>query len=354
MITYVFLGLVGLVRLVTALALLRLAAQKNLPNLRWLAWGFLGTVIALPFGADPYVPYVDKAIAYIVYLCFAMFIVSTFYQNKRSPFIPFWTVFTLLYIVMFWLTSQFVTETTGIGFPQNIFAARPPYANEPGSVPMTLSETIDSIIYGCLQIAIWLWHAIAGFQASKLISADSHVENWVKARYRLIVIYSCLQSLVGVVMMGRPFLPDIALIFTLLLVISTTTMQFLVWVMPESFRLWLNREQRARPAEDEQRPLSILDVFGAAMTANTGLRSMVCLYAIRATVARRIRSEDSAVIQKYLDEMTYYEWEATLQHSELRRILINGGADNASADKAIENACLALVEKQSLLTFAAR
>jgi hypothetical protein len=81
---------------------------------------------------------------------------------------------------------------------------------------------------------------------------------------------------------------------------------------------------------------------------------MACLYAIRATVAKRIRSEDSATVQKYLNEMTYIEWEATLQHSELRRILMNSGADYGSATKAIENACLALIEKQSLFTLSAR
>jgi len=247
-----------------------------------------------------------------------------------------------------------MTEATGLGFPQHIFAARPPYADAPGSVPMGTSETINAVIYGFLQIAIWLWHAIAGFQASKIIAIDSHVENWVKNRYRLIVAYSCLQALVGVIMMVRPFVSSTIAILSLLLVIATTTMQYLVWVMPERFRLWLNREQQARPAQEEQLPLSVLDVFGAAMTAGTGLKSMACLYAIRTTASKRIGSENSAVIQKYLNEMTYAEWEAILQHSELRRILINSGADDASATKAIENARQALVEKQSLLTLGAR
>lgn len=346
MATSVFFGLVGLVRLITAIALLRLAAQKNLPNLRWLAFAFLTNVIDLPFTAAPYVPFVDKAISYITYLCFAIFIARTFYRNKRSPLIPFWAVFSLLYIVMFWLTSQFMTELTGISFPQNILAARPDAALMSGS------ETIDSIIYGSLQISIWLWHAIAGFQASRAISGDSHVENWVKGRYQLIVTYSCLQALVGVAMIGRPFLPSITLILTLLLVISTTSMQFLVWVMPEWFRLWLNREQRIK-SDDEQQPLSVMDVFGAAMTDNTGLKSMACFYAIRATVAKRIGSEDSTTIRAHINSMSYREWDAILKHSELRRILINGGADQPSADRAIKNAQEALVEKQSFLTVGA-
>lgn len=352
MVTYIILGLVGLVRLVTGLVLLRLAAQKKLPNLSWLALGFLTTVIVLPFTVNPYIPYLDKIISYFTYLCFAIFVARTFYQNRRSPLVPIWIIFTIAFIVMFWLTGQFMTEATGVSFPQHVLLARPPYADAPGSVPMTLSETIDSIIYGSLQITIWLWHAIAGFQASKLISRDSHVENWVKSRYRLIVLYSCLQALVGIAMMTRPFLPGLALILTSLLVISTTMMQLLVWVMPEWFRLWLNREQRKR-SDDEQQPLSALDVFGAAMTEDTNLKSIACFYAIRATVSKITGFEDSTAVRSHINNMSYDEWEAVFRHAELRRILMNGGADRDTADRAVENARQALIEKQSLLTFGA-
>lgn len=352
MITTIVLWLVALVRVATAIVLLRLAAQKNLPNLRWLAWGFLTTVVAIPFAGEPYIPYVDKAIAYFTYLFFAIFIARTFYQNRRSPLIPLWIVFTIAFIVMFWLTGQFMTEATGVNFPQHIFLARPSYDPAQGGVPMTFSETIDSVIYGSLQIAIWLWHAIAGFQAIRLIAADSKIENWVKSRYRLIILYSCLQSLVGVAMMARPFLPGLAFTLTALLVIVTTSMQYLVWIMPEWFRGWLNREQRVR-SEDEQQPLSALDVFGTAMIEGTNLQSIACFYAIRAAVSKRIGSEDSAVVRAHINTMSYEEWETVLRHAELHRILMNSGADRFMADVAVENALSALVEKQSLLTFGA-
>jgi len=345
---YIFLGIVGLVRLVTGVVLLRLAAQKNLPNLRWLAFGFLATVIDIPFTVQPYVPYVDKAISYIAYLCFALFIARTFYQNKRSPLVPFWAVFTLLYVVMYVMTYRFMNEVTGVGFPQHIFLARPE------SQTMGAAETVDAVIYGILQIAIWLWHALAGFQALQPVANDTNVENWVKSRYKLIIAYSVLQSLIGVSLMLRPFVASGVLLLSILLVIVTTTMQYLVWVMPEPFRLWLNRGQGAHPdPEEEQRPLSVLDVFSGAIMDTTGLKSIACLYAIRATVGQRIGSEDSTTIRNHIDTMSFNEWETVLRHSELRRILVNSGADRDSADKAIENVHKALVEKQSLLTFSA-
>jgi hypothetical protein len=81
---------------------------------------------------------------------------------------------------------------------------------------------------------------------------------------------------------------------------------------------------------------------------------MACLYAIRSSVAKRIGSEDSNAIRNYINTMTYHEWEAILQHAEMHRILINSGANDVSAARAIQNARQALVEKQSLLTLGVR
>jgi hypothetical protein len=140
--------------------------------------------------------------------------------------------------------------------------------------------------------------------------------------------------------------------FTLLTQIISLALMFLVWVMPEQFRLWLNREQHSH--SDEEHPVSVLDVFGAAMTDNTGLKRMACFYALRATVAKAIGSEDSDVIRAQIDKMSYDDWDSILKRAELRRILINSGADMESSVKAIENAQKALVDKQSLLTIRAR
>jgi hypothetical protein len=202
----------------------------------------------------------------------------------------------------------------------------------------------------------WVWHFFVAQSAYSAIAADPSVEKWVKARYRLMLVYVVLATFASVqtaaanISSLTSFIPPFVTPVAILCLLGSIILQFLVWIMPEPFRLWLNREQQARPAQEEQRPLSVLDVFGSAMTAGTGLQSIACLYAIRTTVSKRIGSEDSAVVRKHLNAMTYQEWDMILQHSELRRILINGGADNTSADRAIQNAQRALVEKQSLLT----
>lgn len=244
MVVYGFLALVGAIRLIIALVLLQIAAKKNMPNLRWLAWGFITTVLAIPFTAQPYVPFIDKAIAYVTYLCFAVFVHQTFYRGRRSPFVPFWAASTLLFVALFWTTGSFMYETTGVAFPQNLFLARPPYPGADGGVPMGTMELIDSFLYGSMQLAIWLWQAVAAFQAYRTIAQDKYVDDWIKSRYQLMVTYSCLQSLVGLAMMSRFLVSDAVTEVVALLVIVTTVMQYLVWAMPGWYNKWLNRNFR--------------------------------------------------------------------------------------------------------------
>ncbi len=248
MVITIFFGLVGIIRLIIAIVLLQVGAKKNMPNLKWLAVGFVTTLIAIPFTASPYVPFIDKAIAYLTYLCFAIFIHQTFYRGRRSPIVPLWAVFSLLFIVLFWTTNSFLTQATGVPFPQNVFLTRPPYPGNPGGIPESNMELMDSFIYGSLQLAIWIWQAIAAFQAFRAITGDRYVDDWIKSRYKLMVVYSCLQSLVGVAMMTRSLISDVVTILIALLVIVTTIMQYFVWAMPGWYSKWLNRNFRL-PAE---------------------------------------------------------------------------------------------------------
>jgi hypothetical protein len=331
-----------LLRLIIGIRLVILARQNNLPNVYWLAAQFFLFIIGVLFAPTAGNPLgnlpVSLSIFTVVGVLLAQIVIlafnhTTFYQGRKSP--------------LWWFVGAFAIFAT-IGL-YGLINSESNYNQS----PLLAFPHIMTIL-------AWGWHGWNAFQALKGISKEEAVENWVKARYQLVIAY----SVVLIIAAGGSFirnyfaagtatnpLGNAMAILALVAQIVAVSLQFLAWVMPESFRLWLNRKQQTHG--DQQRN-SMLSIFSAAMTADTGLKSMACLYAIRATVARRIRSEDSATVQKYLNEMTYIEWEATLQHSELRRILINGGADQASATKAIENACLALVEKQSLLTLSAR
>lgn len=350
MVTNIFLAIIGIFRLATGIALIRLAAQRKLSNLNWLAAGFLITVIDMPFTAQPYIPFVDKTFSYFAYLCYAIFIVRTFYRDKRSPFIPFWTVFTLLYLSMYGLTAAFMQRTTGVGFPEHIFMARPNYT----TVPVESYENIDSIIYGVLQISIWLWHAVAGWQARQAIAADYQVEDWVKGRYQLVIIYSVLQSLVGIFMILRVVVSEAMVIVLSLLIVSTTMMQFLTWVMPEGLRRWLNRNQAANNQElVHTRALSVLDIIGGSIADNTGIAKMITLFAIRKYIGDQLNTEDQHKIETRVLEMGYQDWQSLLNNPDFYAFARHTNT-KANLMEIQEKAKNVLIEKQALFTMQSR
>ncbi len=329
-ITVILLIIVTLVRLSIAVQLFLTARKSGLNNLYWLAGLFALAVYSLftPTSESPLSNYGVFHLGFIAgHFCLAMFIHTTFYRNRKSP------IYVVLGLVV-------------VAFAVDIYALVVNDLNLAGIMTMVGQVT-------------WIWHLVVALSAYRAIALDASVENWVKARYRLMIVYIPMMMLITLQVTASSTIlsssmPRILLPIGLLIIIASIILQFLVWVMPEPFRLWLNREQQARPAQEEQHPLSVLDVFGTAMTAGTGLKSIACLYAIHSTVAKRIGSEDSNLVRTYINTMTYQEWDAVLQHSELRRILINGGADHNSAEKAIQNAQQALVEKQSLITLGAR
>jgi hypothetical protein len=326
----ILLIILTIARLWIGLQLFLTARKSKLNNLYWLAGVFVLAVYSVftPLSSSPLG---NPSIFFLGFtaghFCLAMFIHTTFYRGRKSPIAIVLGLVVLAFFADIYFLSNNMVNLAGI---------------------LTAVGLVN-----------WIWHLVVARSAYAAIATDPSVEKWVKARYRLMIVYVVLIifSTAQITASNSSLAPSIPSFVTpigILLTIASVILQFLVWVMPEPFRAWLNREQQTRPAQEEQRSLSILDVFGAAMTNNTGLQKMICLYAIRAAVAKRIGSEDSATVQKYLDTMTYQDWEMVLKHSELRRILINGGADNASADGAIENVQQALVEKQSLLTFGAR
>ena len=256
-----------------------------------------------------------------------MFIHATFYRDRKSP----------IYIVLGLIVLAIAVDIYGFS------------NNHPDLVGMM---TIVGLVN-------WVWHFFVARSAYLKIATDQSVENWVKRRYQLMIAYVVMMFLatVQVVISNSALsssIPSIVVLITLLVVIASVILQFLVWVMPESFRLWLNRSQDAHPAGEEQQPVSVLNVFGEAMTTGTGLNTIVCFYAIRSAIGKEVGTEDSEAIRKQIKTMTYQDWESLLQSAELRRILVNGGADKVAVAKAVENARLALVEKQSLLTLSTR
>jgi hypothetical protein len=329
-VAFILLIVLTLARLWIGLQLFLTARKTHLNNLYWLAAVFALAVYSIftPLTGSPLANAWIFNLGFIAgHFCLTMFIHTTFYRGRKSP------VFIVLGIFVVALVA-------------NIYL-------------LSIDNPSLATVVAGVSLINWIWHLIVARSAYAAIANDPSVEKWIKARYRLMIVYVILITLssIQVVISNTSLaslIPAFVIPFSILLVLGSIVLQFLVWVMPEPFRLWLNRTQQARPAAEEQQPRSMLDVFGLAMTTGTGLNTIACFYAIRSAIGKEIGSEASETIRAHIKTMTYQDWETLLQNPELRRLLINGGADKVAAEKAIENARQALVEKQSLLTFSTR
>ena len=329
--TFILLTILTLARLAIALQLFLTARRSHLNNLYWLAGLFALAVYSIFTPTDDS-PLSNLPLFLLGFLaghyCLAIFIHTTFHRDRQGPVQI--VIVLLIVATITTIYALFVTKDTNL------------------AGMMTTVGLVN-----------WVWHFIVARSAYLKIVNDSEVENWVKGRYRLMIIYIPMMMLITVQVTASttnlsPYVPRIFLPIGLLIIITSIILQFLVWVMPEPFRLWLNRTQQVRPSKEPRTAPNALDVFGNAMTRDTGLNTIACFYAIRSTVAKKIGSQDSDAVREYISTMTYHEWDAILQHTELNRILINGGADKNTANQAILNARQALVEKQSLLTLSTR
>lgn len=329
-ISVILLVVLTLARLWIALQLFLTARKSHLNNLYWL-FGLFALAVYNLFTPVTNSPLANSPLFHFGFLaghfCLAMFIHTTFYRNRKSPI-------------------YFVGGLIVLAILVDIYAFS---TNKPDLVGMMTTVGLVN----------WVWHFFVARSAYQNIAADQSVEKWVKSRYQLMIAYVVMMFLgtIQVVISNSPLAsstPAIVVPITLFIVIVSVILQFLVWVMPEAFRMWLNRAEQVRPAHEEQHPRSVLDVFGDAMTTGTGLKTMVCFYAIRSAIGKEIGTEDSDVIRTRIKTMAYQDWEDILQSTELHRILVNGGADKADADQAVENARQALVDKQSLLTLSIR
>ncbi len=206
-------------RLVIAVQLTRVARRQKLPNLLWLAAFFYLTGIGDIFATLAPVTNLYRPFLILVGLSeimMVMFIQKTFYQDRKGPFLIFMGIAFIILAV------------------DSLYAMYLPY-NSPFN---------------------WLWLLWIGYQAYKKIAADQAVDDWIKARYKLMIVYSglalvaplwTLLSLIGMVVpavlavLYAPTAVLIAQVGILAFVTVGIVLQYLAWVMPERYRQWLNR-----------------------------------------------------------------------------------------------------------------
>lgn len=331
------------IRFLTGLRLLVVGRKNKLPNLIWLAVSMLVTVVVLlfapldanPLASLPFSLWVFTLGSIIGQAALIIFNQLTFYKDRKSPAIWIWGIFIVLSSLAIYGAA--ISESN---FEQSIWTS----ASSPCAV------------------ILWAWHGLLAYRALSQIESEKNVEDWIKSRYRLIVAYAVVLTIGALASLVRNFFADGTTTSTLgsamaavslVTQIVSVTLLFLVWVMPESFRLWLNRNYQARMEKQTyEQAVAIMDMLGTSMSQGTKLPKTLALVGIRKTIGRSINTDDSKKIEAHVVGLGYDEWSHFLNSPELT-VFIKEVA-NANPRDVLENARRTLVENQSLFTIQAK
>jgi len=326
--TMIVLVTVSLLRLVVVFPLFSTARRNKLVNLYWLSAHFLALVIALPFAAvgtidNRWIFWTFISISEIVLI---FFIHTTFYRGRSSA-------------LWFFLTPAIVGLFGGM------------YGTYIGNFELSAWFVYPNAVL------IWGWHLVEAFRAYDNIEEDESTEDWVKSRYSLMITYSILDlisAFLGVLTTTNLITGSALALITVALNFASGITQILTWLMPEWFRRWLNRNQKMRSQlESNAQTRLILEVIGSAMVSGSTLNKMLCLFAVRTLIGNLLETEENALIEQRIRVMGYQDWLDILNNPELRQLLTKNGPA-AEVDKGLENARIALTDKQSLLTLSAQ
>jgi hypothetical protein len=340
----IFLVIIALVRLVLVSQLTFAVVRRSRRDLPWLAVYYFasfmfdtfftlaalargGRLVSGQTGLAPLLNIFQCSFGLLGDVAMVLFIHQTFYRDRKSP-------------LRFLLGSALVIFGIGIGL----------------GVGMSANRISGIPIFNPL---IWGWLAFVAYQTYQRLAADRYVEDWIKARYRLMITYGLLQ-LVAVLLLLTEFLMlgpvalSIVTISDITISVVAIILQYLVWVMPEPFRKWLNRNQQIHAEEQvHDQALAIFEILGTSMAEGTGLSKILALFVIRKAIGEKIQTDEPRQIEACAITMGYEAWSALLNDPYLNLILKNTGK-NVNPEEVIERAKHTLIEKQSLFTMQAK
>jgi len=225
--TLIITWILVIARFIIAIQLTRVGRRENLPNLLWLAAFFYITGTGdIFFTLSTFTNFLWPFFLSVGLgeIMLVMFIHKTFYQDRKSPYLIFMFV-----AVVFLLANIFST----------FFAFWSPFN--------------------------WIWLIVVANQAYKHVAINPMVEDWIKARYKLVIAYSLvtlfppLYTILWIVAMAIQPLADLIFspvggIIALVVNVGFSTvgvvLAYLAWVMPEKYRLYLNRNYQP-PVQDK-------------------------------------------------------------------------------------------------------
>jgi len=236
-----------LAELIVVIRLLILARRNNLPNVYWLAATYFAAALGLvfaptegnPFGGLPISVWIFTIVEFVMTQMLTLgFTQATFYRDRKSPL--WWYVGLCTILTVMAVYGLFLSESN---YNQNPWVAS-----------------------ACAGLALALiWHGWCAYRALADLSKEQAVEDWVKARYRLIVFYSAMVvigqigNVIRTVFVGGSTVNPLGNAMGLLSLtaqFATLFAEALAWIMPEGYRRWLNRNYQPPVQEESELALS--------------------------------------------------------------------------------------------------
>ncbi len=195
-------------KLIIALSVVEKARRSGMKTLYFLSSVFITSSFVGIFNMDSIKNLtLAWSISGITQLLILIFIEQTFYKDKKSPFKLF-----LIIIV-------------------------------PISIITILNPVYSAAIYAINSSIVSVWFIIVAGNAYNEIKDSEFVEDWVKKRYKLIILYALLDIIANIAIPVVAVNPDSTLwmLIVFLSLDGALIVQFLAWVMPKRIMKFYNR-----------------------------------------------------------------------------------------------------------------
>ena len=220
-----------IIRMVIGFSLLQKSYKSGMKNLYWLsAVVLINGLNGVSFMESFMNPTVQWLGAGITLLCHLVFTVQTFFQNKKNPF------------------KIYLAISIALSMLSVIVAALIQFGNFTG-----ISSIIPSAVYAVNIAITWGWYFMVTKGAYKEVENSKFVEDWVKKRYKLTMVYSLMIIIASILIPLYAENQNTGLmLITFLLIDGSLIVQFMAWVMPISLKKFYNRNYHKEEIEQDE------------------------------------------------------------------------------------------------------
>lgn len=210
---------VFVIRLIIAVALARYAIKTKGTNFWWLFGLYFTSGI---FGLTDLILQIGDIFPLssgFRFICMVLFIHYTFYLDKKNPTIYHFIISVIAGILII------------------IFNVLYNYIN-----PLEVYDTIARLTQLIGNLIIFSWLIYASYHAFNNVKNDDTVDDWVKMRYKLVILYSFIGIFTAIAY--NTLTTTEINFYTISIFIATIVYQFvqlIVWVMPKFLRNFFNR-----------------------------------------------------------------------------------------------------------------